>query len=111
MSCFRREGIKVILLGKMHQKIAVIDRRITWEGSLNILSHNTTQEHMRRFVGPKTAEQIIRNYGLDAEPATRGARSPLPGMRQEGPGGQPRSQAGPVRLFSKLSQLPPLQLQ
>lgn len=80
----QEEGIKVILLGKMHQKIAVIDRRLTWEGSLNILSHNTTQEHMRRFVGPKTAEQIIRNYGLDAEPATRGREALCPECAKKG---------------------------
>jgi len=60
-------GIQVIQLSKMHQKIAVIDRKITWEGSLNILSHHTSQEHMRRFAGPKTAEQLISYYNLDED--------------------------------------------
>jgi len=60
-------GIKVFQLKNMHQKIAVIDRKITWEGSLNILSHQTSHEHMRRFEGAKTAEQIINYYQLDKD--------------------------------------------
>lgn len=75
ISLLQEMGVKVIQLSKMHQKIAVIDRRITWEGSLNILSHHTSREHMRRFEGPKTAEQIIRNYHLDKD-------NP-PGMQQK----------------------------
>lgn len=39
---------------------------------------------MRRFVGPKTAEQIIRNYGLDAEPATRGREALCPECAKKG---------------------------
>lgn len=33
----------------LHQKLAIIDQRIVWEGSLNILSHVGSMEHMRRF--------------------------------------------------------------
>lgn len=60
-------GARVLQISKMHQKIAVIDRKITWEGSLNILSQQASREHMRRFDGPKTAEQIIKNYQLDKD--------------------------------------------
>lgn len=60
-------GVKVFQLTKMHQKIAVTDRKITWEGSLNILSHSSSGEHMRRIEGPGTAEQIIKNYQLDKD--------------------------------------------
>ena len=37
-------GAKVIQRKGMHQKIAIFDNNIIWEGSLNILSHNDTQE-------------------------------------------------------------------
>jgi hypothetical protein len=63
----RSIGVNVVERGKMHQKVAIIDDTIAWEGSLNILSHKDTEEHMRRFEGPSTVEEIIRNLELDEE--------------------------------------------
>lgn len=60
-------GAKVIERRKMHQKIAILDNAIAWEGSLNILSHRDTGEHMRRFEGPSAIEEIIRNLELEEE--------------------------------------------
>jgi len=43
-------GINIILLrGSLHRKIAIVDRSILWEGSLNMLSHYNSQEIMRRL--------------------------------------------------------------
>jgi ssDNA-binding Zn-finger/Zn-ribbon topoisomerase 1 len=59
--------------GMVHRKLAIIDREITWEGSLNILSQRETQEFMRRFVGKHTAKQVMgflkleRNIGAMGE--------------------------------------------
>ena len=54
-------GIAVTLLkGNHHRKLAIIDRKITWEGSLNILSQNSSMEIMRRIEDNKTAEDVIR---------------------------------------------------
>lgn len=66
----RSIGINVIERRSMHQKIAIIDDAIAWEGSLNILSHKDTEEHMRRFEGLSTIEEIIRNLELDEEMPT-----------------------------------------
>jgi hypothetical protein len=63
----RSVGISVITRKSMHQKVAIIDDAIAWEGSLNILSHRDTEEHMRRFEGLSTVEEIIRNLELDEE--------------------------------------------
>jgi superfamily I DNA and/or RNA helicase len=63
----RSIGVSVIERRSMHQKVAIIDDAIAWEGSLNILSHKDTEEHMRRFEGPSTVEEIIRNLELDEE--------------------------------------------
>jgi predicted nucleic acid-binding Zn-ribbon protein len=52
-------GVVVIQRSKMHQKIALIDGCIAWEGSLNILSHRDTGEHMRRLPYQKTVEKLI----------------------------------------------------
>lgn len=53
-------GINVILLkGYHHRKIAIIDRTILWEGSLNILSYNNSQEIMRRIQDKESANQMF----------------------------------------------------
>jgi hypothetical protein len=49
----------------MHEKIGIIDKRILWHGSLNILSHNNTKESMLRFCSTDLAEEIISDLGLD----------------------------------------------
>lgn len=59
----------VIERRSMHQKVALLDNTIAWEGSLNILSHRDTGEHMRRFEGASAIEEIIRNLDLDEENA------------------------------------------
>lgn len=72
---FREMGISVIERSNMHQKVAIIDDSIAWEGSLNILSHRDTGEQMRRFEGSSAIggssaiEDIIRNLELDTENA------------------------------------------
>jgi KaiC/GvpD/RAD55 family RecA-like ATPase len=58
-------GATVIQRKGMHQKIALIDDRIAWEGSLNILSHNDTQEQMRRIEGVNAVKEIAWNMELD----------------------------------------------
>lgn len=62
------EAIGVIVLvfrGQIHRKLAVIDREIVWEGSLNILSQRDSKEVMRRFVGKETASQMMNFLRLD----------------------------------------------
>ncbi len=43
-------GIQVLLcVGNHHRKLAILDREILWEGSLNILSQTHSREIMRRI--------------------------------------------------------------
>ncbi len=64
---FRSIGVTVVERRSMHQKVAIIDDTIAWEGSLNILSHKDSGEQMRRFEGPSAVEEVIRNLELDEE--------------------------------------------
>ena len=78
----RKIGVKVIERPNMHQKIAILDKSIVWEGSLNILSHRVSGEQMRRFEGMSTVEEIIKNLGLDEDEAAGNQteeRCPRPG--------------------------------
>ncbi len=75
-------GAKVIERHKMHQKVAILDNTIAWEGSLNILSHLDTEEHMRRFVGPSIIEELVRNLELEEDISVgnqTGEKCPEPG--------------------------------
>lgn len=52
-------NIKVLYTAGHHRKIAVIDKQITWEGSLNILSHYDSCEIMRRIHSTDVAKQML----------------------------------------------------
>lgn len=43
-------GVVVLYTVKHHRKLSIIDSKILWEGSLNILSQNDSCEIMRRIV-------------------------------------------------------------
>ncbi len=43
-----------------HRKLAILDSRIMYEGSLNILSQNKSREIMRRIESEQLAKQMIR---------------------------------------------------
>lgn len=47
---FEQLGVQVLLCkGNHHRKLAILDREILWEGSLNILSQTKSREIMRRI--------------------------------------------------------------
>jgi len=67
------EGIGIPVKGvyRCHQKLAIIDRTIAWEGSLNILSQSYSKEHMRRKGNhPRTCAELIKMHDLDWDPKT-----------------------------------------
>ncbi len=55
------------LPGFIHAKMAIIDREILWEGSLNILSQRESKEIMRRIADEDSARQIMSYLGLNQE--------------------------------------------
>ncbi len=58
-------GVKVTFFNNLlHRKTAVIDERILWEGSLNILSQGHSSEVMRRIESEQLTRQMIRFLGL-----------------------------------------------
>lgn len=54
-------GVEVKLLSNYHhRKLAILDKRILWEGSLNILSQNNSSEIMRRIDSKELSCQMLR---------------------------------------------------
>jgi len=57
---FERIGVQALIcLGNHHRKLAIIDRKILWEGSLNILSHIKSREIMRRIDDKGSAKEMF----------------------------------------------------
>jgi phosphatidylserine/phosphatidylglycerophosphate/cardiolipin synthase-like enzyme len=57
----RNVGVKVKFYDDMrHRKLAVLDREVLWEGSLNIMSQSYSKEIMRRTRSKDLAVQMIR---------------------------------------------------
>lgn len=60
IEAFEDAGIQVFLSnGNHHRKLAIIDRRVLWEGSLNILSQTKSKEIMRRLDGGGFARDMF----------------------------------------------------
>ena len=63
---YKELGVCVIhTQGYIHEKFAIIDREILWEGSLNILSQRESREIMRRISDGTAVEQVMSYLGLD----------------------------------------------
>lgn len=58
-------GVQVLYTGNHHRKVAILDRSILYEGSLNILSQNDSCEMMRRIESTQLAWQMVRFIGID----------------------------------------------
>lgn len=58
-------GIKVLYTVGHHRKLAIIDRRVVYEGSLNILSFSDSCEIMRKIASEQIAGQLLRFIGID----------------------------------------------
>ena len=57
---FEELGVQVLLcVGNHHRKLAILDRKILWEGSLNILSQTKSREIMRRIDSKQTAVEMF----------------------------------------------------
>lgn len=57
-------GVEILFTGGHHRKLAIFDRTVLWEGSLNILSQNDSCEVMRRVESEDCAKQMLNFTGL-----------------------------------------------
>jgi len=52
-------GIRLVYKPNIHQKFAVIDQKIVWYGSINLLSYGSAEESMMRIESNKIAYELI----------------------------------------------------
>jgi phosphatidylserine/phosphatidylglycerophosphate/cardiolipin synthase-like enzyme len=65
VASLQHKGIQVIYTHGHHRKLAIIDRSVLYEGSLNILSQNRSSEIMRRTESVQLAWEMTRFVGID----------------------------------------------
>jgi phosphatidylserine/phosphatidylglycerophosphate/cardiolipin synthase-like enzyme len=65
LSTLQHIGIHVMFTESHHRKLVIIDRQISYEGSLNILSQNNSKEIMRRIESTELAWQLARFVNVD----------------------------------------------
>jgi len=59
-------NVHVTLINEIHAKLATIDGKYMWEGSLNMLSHTNAKEHMRRWDDRNELEAVVKLQELES---------------------------------------------
>jgi DNA-binding XRE family transcriptional regulator len=70
-------GVHVTFREHVHEKLAVIDEHIFWDGSLNILSQSITSERMTRWSSREEAYSAILKHQLNGCETCLARRKPL----------------------------------
>ncbi|MBC8554311.1 MAG: hypothetical protein H8D23_32275 [Candidatus Brocadiales bacterium] len=54
-------GINVLFKSNIHQKFAIVDRKIVWYGSINLLSFGMAEESIMRLISGNIAQELIKS--------------------------------------------------
>lgn len=65
VASLQKIGVQVLYTDRHHRKLVIIDRRVLYEGSLNVLSQNNSCEVMRRVESVQLAWQMARFVQID----------------------------------------------
>jgi hypothetical protein len=55
--------VRMLFKANIHQNFAVIDQKIVWYGSINLLSYGSAQESIMRLNSPNIAQELIKTLG------------------------------------------------
>jgi transcriptional regulator with XRE-family HTH domain len=62
----REIGVHVTPRKLIHEKLAVIDGRVLWDGSLNYLSHRNTKERANRFASRAVVREAMKLHDMNS---------------------------------------------
>ena len=62
-------GVVLVFKSNIHQKYAVIDQRIVWYGSINLLSFGSAEESIMRLDSPSIANELIMSMDKKLSPS------------------------------------------
>jgi superfamily II DNA or RNA helicase len=67
LASLQQAGVRILFKANIHQKFAVIDQKIVWYGSINLLSYGSAQESMMRLDNPKIAQELLKELRRSIE--------------------------------------------
>ncbi|MBM4289360.1 MAG: hypothetical protein FJ135_14670 [Deltaproteobacteria bacterium] len=50
----------IFIRANIHQKFAVIDQKVVWYGSINLLSYGGAQESLMRLASPNISQELLK---------------------------------------------------
>ena len=54
-------GVSVVYKSNIHQKFSIIDRKVVWYGSINLLSYGSAQESIMRIESSNIANELMKS--------------------------------------------------
>ncbi len=61
LDMLQHAGVKVVFRSNIHQKFALIDQKIVWYGSINLLSFGSAEESIMRLESPNIASELLKS--------------------------------------------------
>jgi superfamily II DNA or RNA helicase len=61
LASLQEAGVRLLFKPNIHQKFTVIDQKIVWYGSINLLSYRSAQESIMRLESPNIAHELIKD--------------------------------------------------
>jgi len=59
----KKAGVQLVFKSNIHQKFAILDQRIVWYGSINLLSFGSAEESIMRLESPNIAYELMKSVG------------------------------------------------
>jgi phosphatidylserine/phosphatidylglycerophosphate/cardiolipin synthase-like enzyme len=56
-----KNGINIVFKSNIHQKFAIMDQKIVWYGSINLLSYGSAQESIIRIGSSNIANELMKS--------------------------------------------------
>jgi phosphatidylserine/phosphatidylglycerophosphate/cardiolipin synthase-like enzyme len=61
LDIIKETGINIVFRSNIHQKFAIMDQKIVWYGSINLLSFGESQESIMRLDSYNIANELIKS--------------------------------------------------
>ncbi len=62
----KHAGINLVFKSNIHQKFAIIDNKISWYGSINLLSFGYSEESVMRLESTSIAHELAESINLSS---------------------------------------------
>ena len=61
LDLLKNNGVNVVFKSNIHQKFAIMDQKIVWYGSINLLSYGSAQESIMRIESSNIANELMKS--------------------------------------------------